>query len=88
MKKLFTILIITLACIVIVFTAFMLFRGLMKNSTVLKIGQSTLSIYVIHFVILYGSFTGLGLYRFFHHALNPIEAILGALIFMIACSNA
>ncbi len=77
---------IRLGDVFLVFTAFMLFRGLMTNSTVLKIGQSTLSIYVIHFVILYGSFTGLGLYRFFHHALNPIEAILGALIFMIACS--
>jgi uncharacterized membrane protein len=77
---------IRLGDVFVVFAAFMLFRGLMTNSTVLKIGQSTLSIYVIHFIILYGSFTGLGLYRFFHHALNPIEVIIGAIIFMVVCS--
>lgn len=52
----------------------------------LRIGQNTLSIYVIHFVILYGSFTGLGLHRFLHHDLSPAIAIPGALLFMIACT--
>jgi hypothetical protein len=70
----------------LVFAVFMLFRGLMTKSTVLKIGQSTLAIYVVHFIILYGSFTGLGLYRFFHHELNPAIAISGAILFMIVCS--
>ena len=73
---------IRLGDVFIVFAIFMLLRGLMKNSTVLKIGQSTLSIYVVHFIILYGSFTGLGLYRFLHHSLNPYFAIPGALLFM------
>ena len=62
---------IRLGDVLLVFAAFMLFRSLWKNRTVLKIGQSTLTIYVVHFIILYGSFTGLGLYRFFHHALSP-----------------
>jgi hypothetical protein len=81
-------LIIRLGDVFVVFAIFMLFRSLMTNSTFLKIGQSTLSIYVIHFMILYGSFTGLGLYRFFNHELNPTAAIIGAIIFMLACSFA
>ena len=79
---------IRLGDVFMVFAVFMLFRRLMTNATVLKIGQSTLSIYVIHFIILYGSFTGLGLYRFFYHELSPIVAILGALAFMVICSLA
>ncbi|MGP1993617.1 heparan-alpha-glucosaminide N-acetyltransferase domain-containing protein [Zobellia laminariae] len=77
---------IRLGDVLLVFCVFMLLRGLLKHSTVLKLGQSTLSIYIVHFMILYGSFTGLGLYRFFHHSLTPTVAILGALAFMIICT--
>ncbi len=77
---------IRLGDVFVVFAMFMLFRRMMVNATLLKIGQSTLSIYIIHFIILYGSFTGLGLYRIFHHGLNPTAAISGALIFMFICS--
>ena len=74
---------IRLGNVLLVFAFFMLLRSVLKNATVLKIGQSTLSIYIVHFIILYGSFTGLGLYRFFYHALTPSVAIFGALAFMI-----
>ncbi|MGB6153119.1 MAG: acyltransferase family protein [Pricia sp.] len=74
---------IRLGDVFLVFAVFMLLRSVWKNATVLKIGQSTLSIYIVHFIILYGSFTGLGLYRFFHHALTPAVAISGALAFMV-----
>ncbi|WP_420322729.1 acyltransferase family protein [Flagellimonas sp.] len=77
---------IRLGDVFVVFAIFMLFRQFMTNKTVLKIGASTLSIYVIHFIILYGSFTGLGLYRFMHHSLEPNTVILGALVFMLACT--
>lgn len=77
---------IRLGDVFLVFTVFMVFRSIMTNSTVLKIGQSTLSIYIIHFIILYGSFTGFGLYRFFNYELSPVVAISGAIIFMIICS--
>ncbi len=77
---------IRLGDVFLVFAFFMLFRSFMKHATILKIGQSTLSIYVIHFIILYGSFTGLGLYRFFEHSLTPPVAIIGAIAFMISCS--
>ena len=77
---------IRLGNVFIVFAVFMVLRQFMTNKTVLSIGASTLSIYVIHFIILYGSFTGLGLYRFFNHALTPQVAIPGALAFMVACT--
>ncbi|MUH37186.1 DUF1624 domain-containing protein [Zobellia amurskyensis] len=77
---------IRLGDVLLVFSVFMLLRGLLKHSTVLKLGQSTLTIYIVHFIILYGSFTGLGLYRFFHHSLTPAVAISGALVFMVICT--
>ncbi len=69
-----------------VFAIFMLVRKFLTNTTLLRIGQNTLSVYVIHFIILYGSFTGLGLYGFFEHSLSPWAAVLGAIAFMIICS--
>lgn len=77
---------IRLGNVFVVFALFMVLRQFMTNKTVLKIGASTLSIYVIHFIILYGSFTGLGLYRFFNHSLSPEIVIPGALAFMTACT--
>lgn len=77
---------IRLGDVFIAFAVFMMVRKWLTNSTFLKIGQSTLSIYIFHFIILYGSLTGLGLYRFFDHSLSPTMAIIGAIVFMIACS--
>ena len=77
---------IRLGDVLVVFAIFMLIRKYLVNNTLLRIGQNTLSIYVIHFIILYGSFTGLGLYRFFHHSLTPTVAIGGAVVFMVVCS--
>jgi len=72
--------------VLLVFAVFMIIRSMLKNATLLKIGQSTLSIYIIHFIILYGSFTGLGLYRFFNHSLSVPVTVFGALAFMLLCS--
>ena len=77
---------IRLGDVFIVFAVFMLLRHWLTGKTVLRIGQNTLSIYVIHYIVLYGSFTGLGLYGFFHHSLSPVIAASGALFFMILCS--
>lgn len=78
---------IRLGDVFLVFAVFMILRGLMQQELFLRIGQNTLSIYVIHFIILYGSFTGLGLYRFLHHSLSPWAAIGGALLFMVVCTG-
>ncbi|MFS4455643.1 heparan-alpha-glucosaminide N-acetyltransferase domain-containing protein [Maribacter sp. 2304DJ31-5] len=77
---------IRLGDVLVVFSIFMLFRRFIIHKTGLRIGQSTLSIYVVHFIILYGSFTGLGLYRYFHHSLGPWPIIMGAIVFMAVCS--
>lgn len=77
---------IRLGDVLVVFAVFMFIRKLLTSVTLLKIGANTLAIYVIHFIILYGSFTGMGLYKFFHHQLTPEIAIGGALMFMIACT--
>ncbi|MGS2760810.1 heparan-alpha-glucosaminide N-acetyltransferase domain-containing protein [Sinomicrobium sp. M5D2P9] len=68
--------------VLILFTVFMLIRNILTSRTVISIGQNTLSIYVIHYIILYGSFFGLGLYQPFHHSLNPYIVIPGAVLFM------
>ncbi|MEM9076067.1 MAG: acyltransferase family protein [Bacteroidota bacterium] len=77
---------IRLGDVLVIFSIFMIFRKFMSNTTILKIGASTLTIYVIHFILLYGSFTGLGLYRFFNHSLVPSIVIPGALAFMLTCT--
>ncbi|WP_299227883.1 heparan-alpha-glucosaminide N-acetyltransferase domain-containing protein [uncultured Psychroserpens sp.] len=69
--------------VLILFGAFYAAEPLLKGSLISKIGQKTLSIYVIHFIIIFGSFTGIGLKLFFQKSLNPTEAILGAIAFMI-----
>lgn len=53
------------------------------NSLFLKIGQNTLTIYVLHMVLLYGSISGLGLKREFHQALGPWTVAFGAVGFML-----
>lgn len=55
----------------------------LKQSLITNIGKKTLSIYVIHFILLYGSFTGYGLKRYLYKSLDPVEAIFGALIFIV-----
>lgn len=79
---------IRLGDVLIVFALFMVFRHYLTQPNLLRIGQNTLSIYVIHFVVLYGSFTGLGFYAFFDHSLAPSIVIPGAVLFMIFCSYA
>lgn len=71
-----------------VLVAFGLFYALerfLKHALITKIGAKTLSLYVLHFIILYGSFTGFGLNRFYTNSLTPWEAIVGALVFTVGC---
>ena len=69
--------------VLIYFAFFYAFEAYLKSPTILKIGQKTLSIYVIHFIIIYGSFIGVGLNSIIGKTLNPSEAILGAILFLI-----
>ena len=69
--------------VIILFGVFYALERFLKQSIIARIGEKTLSIYVIHFVLLYGSFTGYGLKRFLSQSLSPTVAIIGAIIFMI-----
>ena len=69
--------------VLVLFGIFYTFERFLKQSLITKIGQKTLSIYVVHFIIIYGSYTGFGLKRYFYKSLTPTEAIIGALGFMI-----
>lgn len=69
--------------VLLYFAFFYSLEKYLKNPLILKIGQKTLSIYVIHFIIIYGSFTGIGLNSLIGKTLNPTEAILGAITFLI-----
>ena len=68
--------------VLVLFGLFYLAEDYIKQPLVLRIGQKTLSIYVIHFIIIYGSFTGLGLHQLIGRTLEPWQAILGALVFL------
>lgn len=51
-----------------------------------QIGRKTLDIYILHFIVLYGSWFGLGLSKFWYAVLSPGVVIIGALIFMVVIS--
>ena len=69
--------------ILILLGVFYSFERFFKKSIIARIGEKTLSIYVIHFIILFGSFSGYGLKYFFYESFNPAEAIIGAILFMM-----
>ncbi|WP_084399573.1 heparan-alpha-glucosaminide N-acetyltransferase domain-containing protein [Pseudotamlana agarivorans] len=69
--------------VLIIFSIFYSLERFLKRSYISKIGEKTLSIYVIHFILLYGSFTGYGIKRFLNKSLTPTEAVFGALLFMV-----
>lgn len=77
---------IRLGDVLIVFAVFASLRELTKYRSIVKIGQSTLTTYIIHYIILYGSFTGYGLYRFYKKSFNWAEATTYALLFMLICT--
>ena len=64
---------------------FAFFYGLekyLKHPFILRIGKKTLSLYVIHFIILYGSFFDIGL-KNIGKTLTPIPAAIGAFLFIL-----
>lgn len=49
----------------------------------IKIGQHTLSIYIVHMIILYASVFGVGLKNSLYRSLDPWSALVGAIAFMV-----
>lgn len=56
--------------------------GEVKDNLFLKMGQNTLTIYILHMILLYGSISGLGLNKFFRKSLGPWEVTIGAICFI------
>jgi uncharacterized membrane protein len=73
---------IRLGNVLVLFSIFYAAEEYIKQTLILKIGQKTLSIYVIHFIIIYGSYTGFGLAQIIGKTLVPFQAIFGALLFL------
>ncbi|WP_346346967.1 heparan-alpha-glucosaminide N-acetyltransferase domain-containing protein [Winogradskyella sp. MH6] len=73
---------IRLGNVLLLFAIFYAAEDYIKQPLLLKIGQKTLSIYVIHFIIIYGSFTGIGLHQLIGKTLLPWQAIIGAALFL------
>ena len=79
----FNYLFLRLGNVLVYFGFFYMLERFMKQSIVMRIGEKTLNIYVVHFIIIYGSFTGIGLKHFWYKSLEPWEAVFGALLFIV-----
>jgi len=76
-----------LGVVFVIFAIFITLRNILAHKTILDIGQNTLSIYILHAMVLYGSITGHGLSRYYHHSLSLSHVVLGAIFFLITiCS--
>ncbi len=51
---------------------------------VTKIGSETLTIYGVHYIILYGTWFGIGIGKIWYKELAPVAAILGAICFLVS----
>lgn len=69
--------------VLVAFGIFYTLERFLKHSLITTIGKKTLSIYVVHFIIIYGSFIGIGLRHFYANILTPWQAIVGAIVFLI-----
>lgn len=74
---------IRLGDVLMLFGVFMLLEPWVKHSLWQKIGTKTLSIYIVHYFILYGSLTGIGLYKFYHQSLSWEYTVIGAICFVM-----
>jgi uncharacterized membrane protein len=59
------------------------FIGEIKPNLFLKIGQNTLTIYILHMVVLYGSITGFGINRVIHKNLTPWQILPATICFIL-----
>lgn len=59
------------------------FIGEIKPNLFLKIGQNTLTIYILHMVLLYGSITGFGINKVIHKNLTPWQILPATICFIL-----
>tara|TARA_R110002050_G_scaffold267722_2_gene409447 strand:- start:608 stop:1657 length:1050 start_codon:yes stop_codon:yes gene_type:complete len=77
--------------VLLTFVIFYFFEDALKNKKFMKVGENTLSIFVFHFIILYGSYFGLGVYQFGYKGSMSVEVVvplaIAFIISSILCSN-
>jgi len=76
---------IRLGHVLITLAFFVALRRWLTHPLWVEIGQSTLNIYIVHFVLLYGSFTGISLYRMYYRSLDVITILPSVLLFIFVC---
>ena len=65
-----------------VFAFFVILRNVITMPLIQRIGVNTLSIYVIHYIMLYSFIPKFNLSYYFHRSLTPTQAIIGAILFV------
>jgi len=70
---------------IIIFISLLIYleKLLKPDMILLKMGQNTLTIYVLHVILLYGAVIGVGIRSWCEHSLSFPEAIFGALVFIV-----
>ena len=76
---------IRLGDVFLLVAAFMALNRIFSKGFWLWIGQKTLSIYIVHYFIFYGSLFGIGIYKYYKYSGTLIQSIVGALLFMVVC---
>jgi uncharacterized membrane protein len=73
--------------VLIVLSVFIFLEQVLRkgfHSLFLKIGSETLTIYSGHYVVLYGTWFGIGFSQLWYRQLNPMEVVVGAFLFEAA----
>lgn len=71
--------------VLIILSIFIFLERLIKfPPLMLKIGSETLTIYATHYVVLYGTWLGIGIKTFGQYAWRPVPVVIGAALFVIA----
>ena len=65
------------------FAVFVILRNILTAQFLQRIGQNTLSIYIIHSIALYHFIPYFNLDHYFHKSFNPTQAVIGAILFVI-----
>ncbi len=74
---------IRLGDVLVLISFFMTLNTFFSKQFWVWIGQKTLTIYIVHYFIFYGSLFGIGVYKYYKHSWTPIETVFGALIFIL-----
>ena len=76
---------IRLGDVFLLIAGFMALNRIFSKGFWLWIGQKTLSVYIVHYFIFYGSLFGIGIYKYYKYSGTLLQSAIGALFFMAIC---